>query len=131
MNVNIVEFMSTSAFVEWTVPTVASSREQYVAMYGTDRNALIKISDLVQGLEDTSIDDQTYGIRLTSLIPSTTYFVRILAINNVGSTSSEIISFTTRGKAFHLPCTTLLLILFCCTCRRRLLVLYTLPVAVR
>lgn len=83
-----------SAVIRWTVPYIAFTEETYVVTYGLNPNSLIEVTPpITSGLNISSVYTQT----LSNLDPLETYYLRVVATNDVGSAGSDIASFMTLG----------------------------------
>ncbi len=77
-----------AAVVRWNTSQTASSR----LLYGTNSGAL------ANELTDANLDYE-HTLDLSSLTPSTTYYYRIIATNNIGQTTTgSVFSFNTLSK---------------------------------
>ena len=94
---------ATSVTVQWIVTMVAYTPETYVVQYGTSSDFLRNRSDELPGKMDFTARNQMYSIQLNELIPSTTYYYKVVAKNTYGSTSSIVGNFMTEnGKPINL-----------------------------
>lgn len=81
---------SDFAVIQWLVPEVAYTPENYTVIYGTDRTMLNYTSQIVLGTTDIKATNQAYLVTLTNLMSNTTYYYQVVAINNIGLNSSVI-----------------------------------------
>ena len=87
----------TSALIQWSVPIVTYSPEQYTVYYTTNSSGCPADSDegynksvTVYGLNHTdffTIRDQQYNVALTNLHPDTVYCYKVVATNTEGGMS--------------------------------------------
>ena len=57
--------------------------------------SLAVMSDPVESGSDFEAVNQVFSVALTGLVDTTTYFYQVVATNGQGSTSSDVLSFTT------------------------------------
>lgn len=69
--------------------------ETYSVQYGTEVTMLLSSSEVIQGNSDTSVIDEVFSINITGLTPFTTYYYIVRASNELGSTNTSIMNFTT------------------------------------
>ena len=92
----ITDISADSALIQWTVPYIAYSPEMYVVKYGTSQDSLTENSDSTYSVEDTTITNKTYSIKLSNLKESSTYYVQVVATNTANRTDmSNVGRFTT------------------------------------
>ena len=92
--------MSTSvrhntATIQWTVPRIAYTPENYTLHFGTSSGSLTRFSQQVQSGDNFTATNLPFSLQLTGLSAGTTYYYQVVAVNSVGSTSSVELSFTT------------------------------------
>ena len=95
----------TSALIQWSVPIVTYSPEQYTVYYTTNSSGCPADSDegynksvTVYGLNHTdffTIRDQQYNVTLTNLHPDTVYCYKVVATNTEGRNESMLRMFET------------------------------------
>ena len=85
---------SNSVVITWLVVTIAFDQENYTVQYGRDM-AVLQSSDVIMGNTDFSAINDTFSVTITGVIPFTTYYYVLIATNSIGSTSSNITTFTT------------------------------------
>ncbi len=73
-----------SVLLEWNIPVLTYDLETYVVRYGTNKSNLNLLSNVLKG----------FHAKLTDLKKNTTYYYVVEATNSVGTTTSNIISFT-------------------------------------
>lgn len=95
-NVELIYLTHISAVIQWTVPTIVFSSEQYTLQYGIDMNQLNMQSQSYFSGTDISVKDQVYSVRLEDLSPATTYYYRVETVNTHGTTYTDVLSFSTR-----------------------------------
>ena len=88
-----------SATISWTVRSLSYGPEMYVVQYGTDMNTLDQTSSIQTSGSDITLTNFTLSISLTGLQMTTTYYYRVIAMNDGGSmTQSETLgTFNTTG----------------------------------
>ena len=96
MDLTATDITTSSAIIEWRVPFVAYTTEEYVVLYGTDENALDQMSDIVTGGTDTSAENQIYSVTLDGLETFTIYYFQVRAENTYSFTLSMQSQFTTQ-----------------------------------
>ena len=99
----------TSALIQWSVPVVTYSPEQYTVYYTTNSSGCPADSDegynksvTVYGLNHTdffTIMDQQYNITLTNLHPDTVYCYKVVATNTEGRSESMLRIFETNESS--------------------------------
>ena len=82
----------TTAVVEWDVPSIAYTPEDYLVQYGTAPQSLNQFVQ-VSGSASFSTLDEHYIVPLLGLQVNTFYFYQITASNQAGSTSTAVLSF--------------------------------------
>ena len=95
----------TSALIQWSVPIVTYSPEQYTVYYTTNSSGCPADSDegynksvTVYGLNHTdffTIRDQQYNVALSNLVPYTVYCYKVVANNTEGKNVSMLRIFET------------------------------------
>ena len=92
MTVNIT---STSATVQWAVPYLAYTPEQYTIHYGLDRESLDHMSNTIHSIQDISAKNRTYENSLHELAPNKVYYFEIHSENTFGETTTALMMLTT------------------------------------
>ena len=96
MAVTATNIQDSSALIQWTVSSIAYTPETYVVEYGTSQDSLDMTSDPTHSGEDITIANVTYSVTLSDLRENTTYYVRIVATNTAGrSTTISVDRFMT------------------------------------
>ena len=101
----------TSAVIQWSVPVVTYSPEQYTVYYTTNSSSCptnsvdeaYNKSVTVYGLNHTdffTIRDQQYNVTLNNLDPYTVYCYKVVATNTEGRNESSLATFQTREYMF-------------------------------
>ena len=94
----------TSALIQWSVPEVTYSPEQYTVYYTTNSSSCpdsdegYNKSVTVYGLNHTefyTIRDQQYNVTLNNLHPYTVYCYKVVVNNTVGRNESTLSTFRT------------------------------------
>ena len=86
---------SDLAIVEWLIPEVTYTPETYTVRYGVDQMVLNFSSSMLTGTRDIAATNQVYSTSISGLLPNTTYFYQVVAVNVIGSNSSRIMQLTT------------------------------------
>ena len=92
MTINIT---STSATVQWVVPYLAYTPEQYTIRYGLDRELLDHMSTTIHSTQDISAKNKTYENSLHELAPNKVYYFEIHSENTFGETTTALMMLTT------------------------------------
>ena len=93
-----VQTVNTTAYstsVQWLVPYLTYTQEQYIVNYGTGRESLDTSSEVQGSTANISAVNVTYYVSLQELAPNTGYYYQIRSTNSRGSTLSPIMMFTT------------------------------------
>ena len=90
-----VNITAYSVIVQWVVPYLNYTQEQYIVIYGISREILNLSSLTVASSTDISASNITYNTSMRGLIPNTAYYFQLRSINSFGTTLSEIMIFTT------------------------------------
>ena len=85
--------------IQWTVPVIAYTPENYVVIYGTDMNTLDSLSETLYSGDNFTADNLTFSVELTGLRFTTEYHYQLVATNSFNSTSSDVLSFTTPDQS--------------------------------
>lgn len=93
--VQTVNITSTSVTVQWVVPHLSYTPEQYTINYGTARETLDQRSAVLSSHADISLSNTTYQLTLQGLAPNTNYFFQLRSMNSFGETTTEIMAFMT------------------------------------
>lgn len=83
------------AEIQWLVPSIVYTPENYTVVYGTDENMLNYTSSVIVGSNDVTATNQIHNVTLSELQPSTTYYYTVTARNIVGENRSNVRSVTT------------------------------------
>ena len=83
------------ATIQWTVPRIAYTPENYTVHFGTSPGSLIPFNQQLQSGDDFTATNIPFSLQLTGLSPGTTYYYQVVAMNSVGSTASVEQSLTT------------------------------------
>ena len=84
-----------SVNISWIVTNITFDTETYSVLYGSNMTVLLNASEVVEGNNDTSANNEVFSSNITGLIPFNTYYYIIRAINAVGSTNTSVMNFTT------------------------------------
>lgn len=93
--IRTVNVTADSATVQWVVPYLAYTQEQYSVSYGTARDSLDQSSPILSSTADISASNVTYNVSIQDLIPNTAYYFQLLSRNTFGMTTSATMTFTT------------------------------------
>lgn len=97
-----VNVTATSATVQWLVPYLAYTQEQYNVRYGTARDALDQSMLIMNSEHNISASNITYSVSLQDLTPNIVYFFRIHSTNTQGETLSNIMTLTTLEAGMYI-----------------------------
>ncbi len=81
---------SELAEIQWLIPAVVYTPENYTVFYGIDQTLLNYSSDVVVGTENIMDTNQIYTVTLNNLEPNTTYYYQVTARNSIGVNSSDV-----------------------------------------
>ena len=90
-----------SVNISWIVTNITFDTETYTVLYGSNMTMLLSASEAIEGNNDTSAINEVFSSNITGLIPFTTYYYIIRAINAVGSTNTSVMNFTTDETGIH------------------------------
>ena len=82
-----------SVLISWIVPSIVNGTETYAVQYGADMT--LPNSRMVNGSMDLTAINQIFTVNITNLIPFTTYYYTITAMNSEGNTPTSVMNFTT------------------------------------
>ena len=85
----------TAAVLEWTIPYISYTPENYQVRYGLTEANLDQASQIVDGGTDLVSTNQVFSVGLTGLLPDTTYYWKVVASNSFTTTESSIGTFVT------------------------------------
>ena len=95
ISLNAVNVNRTTADLTWVTPRFVYGTEIYAVQYGLSAIALDQVTDQVFSGLDTSLTDQTFSVSLEGLEPNTQYYFRVVALNILDSTTSDLGMFST------------------------------------
>ena len=84
-----------SVNISWIVTNITFDPETYTVLDGSNMTMLLNASEVIEGNNDTSANNEVFSSNITGLIPFTTYYYIIRTINTVGSTNTSVMNFTT------------------------------------
>lgn len=84
-----------SAAVEWVMPYLAYTQEQYTVNYGTSSGSLDQSSIAISSTSDVSAANLTYSVSIQDLTPNTVYYFQLSSMNTRGAIVSSVMTFTT------------------------------------
>ena len=84
-----------TATIQWTVPMIAYTPENYTVYFGTSPGSLTPFNEQQQSGGNFTATNLPFSIELTGLSARTTYYYQVVAVNSVGTTASVEQSFTT------------------------------------
>ena len=84
-----------SVNISWIITNITFGTETYSVQYGTKVTMLQSTSEVVEGNTNTSVDNEVFSINITGLIPFTTYYYIVRAINIIGNINTSVMNFTT------------------------------------
>ena len=79
-----------SANIIWMV-TIVDDAETYRVYYGTDSMALVNNT---RGMRNTNVSNE-FSVTINGLMPFTTYYYIVSAVNSVGTTNTSVMTFMT------------------------------------
>lgn len=85
----------STATIEWRIPAITYTPENYFVVYGTSASSLNERSTSIGSGSDIAITSQIYSVVLTGLLSNTTYYYQVVASNGFSSTRSSLGSFVT------------------------------------
>ena len=91
----VVNVTASSATVQWVVPYLAYTREQYEVSYGTARSTLDQSMLVVDSETNSSASNITYSVFFQDLTPNSVYFFQVRSTNTQGEILSNILALTT------------------------------------
>ena len=80
-----------SVNVSWMTTSIVHDTERYTVYYGTDSMTLVNSTER---LGPTNMPD-TYTVNISGLMPFTTYYYIVSAVNSEGSTNISVMTFMT------------------------------------
>ena len=95
INVTVANVSSNSAIIQWTVPLILYTPEQYMVQFGLRQNLLNETSTTVDGNQNIY---ETHTLVVDDLHSGTTYYFRVIARNGHGSVQSSLGTFMTLPK---------------------------------
>ena len=99
--ISVIDDTGLSVTITWLIPYIASSPETYTILYGTSPDNLNLFTVASSG-PDTTITNQMYSRSLPSLDYITTYYFKITVSNDIGTVSTEVLSFTTAEGGMYI-----------------------------
>ena len=107
---------TTTANISWTVPAIAYTPENYTVTYsGLELQPETRESALIVGdHKDIEATNKVYFVLLEGLEEDNTYNYTVNAINCNGTTSTNVMNFTTMPDSENLTCCSLLNYRFPC-----------------
>ena len=83
------------ATIQWTIPRIAYTPENYTVNFSTSPGSLTNVSQQQESGDNFTATNLPFSVQLTGLSAMTTYYYQVVAMNSVGSTASVEQSFTT------------------------------------
>lgn len=93
--VQAVNITSTSATVQWVVPYLSYTPEQYTVLYGTAEAMLDQRSTTLSSTTDITSLNVTYEVVIEELVPNTVYYFQLHSANTIGETTAAVMTFMT------------------------------------
>ena len=93
--VQAVNITSTSATVQWVVPYLSYTPEQYIVLYGTAEAMLDQTSTTLDSTTDITSLNVTYQVVIEGLVPNTLYHFQLRSTNTIGETTAAVMTFMT------------------------------------
>lgn len=81
--------------MQWVVPYLAYTPEEYTIVYGFGRESLDHMSTTIYSSQDISAINRTYESSLYDLVPNTVYYFQIHSVNTFGETTTTVMTLTT------------------------------------
>ena len=75
-----------------------SEQQEYYVAYGNDEGTLNQGSQRIQGSANTTLTDYSYNISLSGLSLGTVYYCQVVAVLDLYTLKSDVLSFTTRER---------------------------------
>ena len=83
------------ATIQWTVPRIAYTPENYTVHFGTSPGSLSPFNQQHKSGGNVTATNLPFSVQLTGLSAWTTYYYQVVAMNSEGSTASVEQTFTT------------------------------------
>ena len=102
IDLSVTDISSNSALVQWVVPYIAYTPEEYVVYYGTTQTFLNQWTSVLSSPTDLSVTNTTYASNVTGLEANRAYYFYINSTNSYGGVLTMIMNFTTleAGKSY-------------------------------
>lgn len=78
------------ADIQWLIPAIVYTPENYTVIYGRDSMLLNYTSEVVIGTRNITARNEMYSATLIGLEPNTTYYYQVIARNSIGINSSDV-----------------------------------------
>ena len=91
-SVSIFNITSGSISLEWVIPYIVYTPEDYRVLYGTSQQSLDQTSDSIASASDLTATNLSYSLIIVGLQPGMQYYFQIESRNSIGSVMSEVIS---------------------------------------
>ena len=110
-----IEVVTTpfSAEISWVTPYIIMDKETYSVQYSTDMSLQNNKEVLIEATNESKVNQQ-FSVNITGLIPFTTYYYTIKANNTAGSTSTDVMAFTTNQSGMSVIITNTVILLKIC-----------------
>ena len=99
--VRIANVSSTYATIQWVVPYLAYTPEEYTIRYSLNRESLNFMSDTVCSTQDISANNQSYENTLHDLAPNKVYYFIIHSENTFAEITTSLMMFMTLEAGIH------------------------------
>jgi hypothetical protein len=96
VNVRVRSFTMTEAKISWNIPRF-TQQETYTVEYGLSATDLSLVSDVVQSITDTNINNEEYDVTLRNLAGATKYYYRVVARFGVYVRHTQVYAFFTQS----------------------------------
>ena len=90
MGLSASGIQQNSATISWNVTSLSYGPETYVVQYGTDMNTLDQTSSMATSGSDITLTNFTLSISLTGLQIMTSYYYRVIAMNDGGGMNQSV-----------------------------------------
>ncbi len=90
IDVVVTTLSSGNAEIQWLIPAIVYTPENYSVVYGTDQTQLRYSSEVIIGTNIITYTNQVHSATLSGLESNTTYYYQVVARNSAGINSSDV-----------------------------------------